>query len=243
MLPELLGCYQSQTTQRMGKTGNSSRDFTQRINWMALRLDAVRILIFPLDDKKLPMPLQKIVTSDEFLVHFLPAPLVFNEQLAPAAVTLARLLTEAKEPLEQKALPDAERTLFTCILIALSAVGEGDDDTRVLAVLRKAGPDGLGGESQKVAINAFGIHLRKQKQYDAAIAYYRQALELAPADERIMFNLARVLFEKGEVSACQELLGKAIGIDGAFPEAQKFLRYLKRHGDGAAVRDLSDITI
>lgn len=87
MLPEILGCYQSQKLEKMGKGAASGREFTQRIDWLALRLDAARILVFPLDDKHLPLPLQKTVTPSEFLGHFLPAPLLFTERLAPAALS------------------------------------------------------------------------------------------------------------------------------------------------------------
>ena len=243
MLPEILGCYQSQKHERMGNAGGTTRDFTQRINWLALRLDPARILVFPLDDKKLPLPLQKTVSAEEFLAHFLPSPLLFGERLAPAAAVLSRLLRDAGASLDQKALPDAERALFTVILVALSMAGAPDDDASVLAVLEKAGAGDPGGHVQKATINAFGIHLRKQKAYDAAAAYYRKALELAPGDARILFNLAQALFEKGDPAASRELLEQALACDAQFPEARKFLRYLDRQKKRAGPRDFPDITI
>ncbi|MGE4537747.1 MAG: tetratricopeptide repeat protein [Desulfovibrio sp.] len=243
MLPEILGCYQSQKLERMGKAGAATRDFTQRINWLAMRLDTARILIFPLDDKNLPMPLQKTVTSEEFLAHFLPAPLVFKERLAPAALVLSRLLRDAGATVDQNALPDAERALFTVILVALAAAGAPDDDATALSVLRQAGAGDPEGHGQKATINAFGIRLRKQKNYDTAIAYYRKALELAPGDERLMFNLARVLFEKGDLAACRDILTQAVGIDAEFSEAKKFLRYIERREGRSDLRDFPDITI
>ena len=54
MLPQILGCYQSRKREKMGKSG-TGRDFTQRIEWLVLRLDTARFLIFPLDDARLPM--------------------------------------------------------------------------------------------------------------------------------------------------------------------------------------------
>ncbi len=242
MLPELLGCYQSQKLQKMGKTAGSGRDFTQRINWLALRLDAARILIFPLDDASLPMPLQKTVTPQEFLGHFLPAPLVFKERLAQASLVLGRLLGDGDAHLDQNALPEAERALFTVILMALSAGGHADSDGAVLAVLKGSGAT-AGGEAQKRTINAFGIQLRKEKNFDIAAAYYRTALEIAPDDERLLFNLARVLYEKGELAGCRDLLEKALAAAPDFPEAAKFLRHVRRREGAPAGADFPDIRL
>ncbi|WP_428561963.1 MAG: tetratricopeptide repeat protein [Solidesulfovibrio sp. DCME] len=242
MLPEMLGCYQSQKIEKMGKSAASGRDFTQRIDWLAIRLDVARILIFPLDDKKLPLPLQKTVTPQEFLSHFLPAPLVFNERLGPAALVLTRLLRDVGSKLDQNALPDAERALFTVLLVALAAAGVPDDDAAALEVLTHCGA-AQGGEALKRSINAFGIHLRKQKNFDTAAAYYRKALELAPSDERILFNLARVLYDKGELSGCRELLEKALASAPDFSEASKFLRHVRRREDALGRTDFPDITV
>ncbi|EHJ47971.1 Tetratricopeptide TPR_2 repeat-containing protein [Solidesulfovibrio carbinoliphilus subsp. oakridgensis] len=243
MLPEILGCYQSQKLEKMGKGAASGREFTQRIDWLALRLDAARILVFPLDDKHLPLPLQKTVTPSEFLGHFLPAPLLFTERLAPAALVLRRLLADVTAEIDQAALPEAERAFFTVILVALAAAGEKDDDAAVLAVLGGAGPGPAQADAQKQAINAFGIHLRKERNFDTAQAYYRSALELAPDDERILFNLARVLFEQGDLAGARGVLEQALALDPEFAEARKFLRYVKRREGAPAGEAFPDITI
>jgi tetratricopeptide (TPR) repeat protein len=225
----------------MGR-GASGRDFTQRIDWLAMRLDTASILLFPLDDQRLPLPLQKTVTAKEFLTHFLPAPLIFNERLAPAVVVLRRLLHDVGTSLDQAALPDAERALFTVLLAALTILGEREPAKAALTVLRSMKQSALGGDAQKQTINAFGIHLRKQKEFDTATAYYRRALELAPNDERLLFNLARVLFEKGDLTACQELLEQALAADPDFIEARKFLSYLKRRATTADENEFPDAT-
>ncbi len=242
MLPEILGCYQSQKQERMGK-GGTTRGFVQYIDWLAVRLDPARILLFPLGDDRLPMPLQKSVTPTEFLEHFLPEPLVFQERLAPAASVLARLLRDGNTNLELAALPKAERSLYAAILAALGS-GGAQEPTRAARAMFEAvsnGPDG--GDAQKLAINAFGIHLRKQKDFDTAVAYYRKALELAPGDERLLFNLARALFEKGDIPGCQAVLEQALEADPAFGEARKFLRYLDKVADTGRRESFPDLTV
>lgn len=242
MVPEILGCYQSRKREKMGK-GGSGREFTQRIDWLAMRLDTARILLFPLDDSRLPLPLQKSVTPEEFLAHFLPAPQVFNERLAPAAIVLSRLLRDVGPNLDQAALPDAERALHATLLAALSGGGAATPTAASVLTLLSSLGAGANGDAQKAAINAFGIHLRKQKDFDTAAVYYRKALEVAPDDERLLFNLARVLFEKGDLAACRNTLERALGLDPEFVEARKFLRYLKRQTPDDDGESFPDITV
>lgn len=241
MLPEILGCYQSSKQQRMGGAGSAGRGFTQRIEWLALRQGTDRILLFPLDDNKLPLPLPKPVSHREFLEHFLPEPLLYNERLAPAALVLARLLGDVGDRLDQAALPEAEGALYAVVLAALGASGHKDPTGAARAVLEAAGAAKARGDVQKQTINAFGIHLRKSKDFDTAIAYYQKALELAPDDERLLFNLARALFEKGDFEGCRTSLEAAIAREPEFPEARKFLRYLERRRQPLPDDDFPDI--
>lgn len=226
-LPEILGCYQSQKREKMGGLGSKGRAFTQRIDWLAVRLDAANILTFPLDEKHLPLPLQKLVPAEEFLNHFLPAPLLFTERIGPAAVVLTRLLRDVGPGLDHKTLPDAERALFVVVLAALAAAGLPDTGNEAFNMLTDSGL-GLSPEAQKLTINAFGIRLRKRGDFETAETFYRSALELAPTDARIMFNLARTLFEKGDAASCGHLLEQALAADPDFAEAKAFLRWLKR---------------
>ena len=106
----------------MGGAGSTGRGFTQRIEWLVLRQGEDHFMVFPLAENKLPMPLPKTVSSKEFLDHFLPEPLLFNERLAPAAQVLSHLLKDEGDRLDQAALPETERALYTVILAALGAM-------------------------------------------------------------------------------------------------------------------------
>jgi len=226
MLPEILGCYQSHKRQKMSKTEEA---FTQVIDWLVFRGDPTRFLLFPLGQNRLPLPLIKSVTPEEFLAHFLPAPHLFSDRLEPAARKLVQRLRTSQTTLDPEKLPEAEQSLLTVILIVLSSSGVAAPGKAVLPLLTGARVATAGAEAQKFAINAFGIHLRKQKAFDKAAQYYRKALELAPDEEHLMFNLARTLFEKGEVDACRDMLEQALSVAPDFAEARKFLRYLDRH--------------
>jgi len=244
MLPHILGCYQSKKREKMGKSG-TGRAFTQSIEWLVLRLPPDRILLFPLGQNRLPMPMQKETSADNFLTHFLPEPLVYEEYLAPSARVLARLLRDTKDaPLDQGALSDAERALYTVVLAALGSAGHADPPAAARAVLESAIPTQAEDDVQKASINAFGIHLRKQKNFDAAIQFYRKALELDPNDVRLLFNLARALYEKGDMAECRSALEQALELTPTFVEAQKFLKHLERQGIQTPQEDaLPDITL
>lgn len=244
MLPHILGCYQSVKRQKMGKSG-TGRDFTQTIEWLVLRLPPDGILLFPLGQDRLPLPMQKSTSSDNFLAHFLPEPLLYEEYLAPAARVLSKLLAEAKDtPLDQGNLSEAERALYTVILSALDSTGHADPASAVRTVLETSVGMQAADNVQKANINAFGIHLRKRKNFDSAIQFYRKALELDPADTRLLFNLARAYFEKGDNAACRSVLEQAISLSPKFTEAQKFLNYLDRQETESPQEDsLPDITV
>lgn len=245
MLPEILGCYQSNKQEKMGRAG-TSRDFTQSIEWLAMRLPPESILIFPLGKDRLPLPLQKTISAEEFLAHFLPEPLLYREQLAPAAQVLAEVLRQSETaPLDQATLSGAERALYTVILSALGSAGHENPPAAVGGVLEAAvAVTSAADDIQKASINAFGIHLRKRRDFETAILFYRKALEMAPTDTRLLFNLARALFEKGDMDACQATLRQALALDPNFVEAQKFLRYLERQANEPSTEDVfPDISV
>jgi len=245
MLPEILGCYQSSKREKMGRAG-TGRDFTQSIAWLALRLPPESILIFPLGRDKLPLPLQKSISAEEFLAHFLPEPLLYQEQLAPAAQVLAQLLRNTGDtPIDQTVLSGAERALYTVLLAALGSTGHQDPPAAVLPVLEAAVASRAAVDDvQKASINAFGIHLRKRRDFDTAIIFYRKALEMAPDDIRLLFNLARALYEKGAISECRAALEQALARSPDFMEARKFLHYLDRQAAEPSQDDVfPDITL
>jgi len=245
MLPEILGCYQSSKREKMGRAG-TGRNFTQSIAWLALRLPPESILIFPLGRDKLPLPLQKSISAEEFLAHFLPEPLLYQEQLAPAAQVLAQLLRNTGDtPIDQTVLSGAERALYTVLLAALGSTGHQDPPAAVLPVLEAAVASRAAVDDvQKASINAFGIHLRKRRDFDTAIIFYRKALEMAPDDIRLLFNLARALYEKGAVSECRAALEQALARSPDFMEARKFLHYLDRQAAEPSQDDVfPDITL
>ena len=68
-----------------------------------------------------------------------------------------------------------------------------------------------------------GILLRRMHRSGEAVEYYQQALEVAPADQNLYFNLARVMFEIEKKDEAVVYLRKALQIAPDFTEAKNLL--------------------
>lgn len=89
-------------------------------------------------------------------------------------------------------------------------------------------------EAHKHLFNEFGIALRKKKLFDEAMRYYGRAAELSPKDENIYLNMARAMFEKGDVEAAFGYLKKTFELNRDVEEARAFLAFLHKKGFSAA---------
>ncbi len=89
-------------------------------------------------------------------------------------------------------------------------------------------------EAHKHLFNEFGIALRKKRLFDEAMRYYGRAAELSPRDENIYLNMARALFEKGDVEEAFAHLKKTFEINREVEEARAFLNFLRKKGFQAA---------
>lgn len=156
-------------------------------------------------------------------------------------MVLTRLLRDVGPGLDHKTLPDAERALFVVVLASLAAAGLPDTGNEAFNMLTDSGL-GLSPEAQKLTINAFGIRLRKRGDFEAAETFYRTALEVAPTDARIIFNLARTLYEKATQRVAANSWNRPWPSIRTLPRAKAFLRWLKRRVHFAA-DEFPDITI
>ena len=84
--------------------------------------------------------------------------------------------------------------------------------------------DAIFEEKNKHFFNECGIQLRKQGLYEEAIDYYAKALSVCSDDENLHFNLARALFENGDVEKAQEGINKVLGMNPDHKEAKEFLQ-------------------
>lgn len=76
----------------------------------------------------------------------------------------------------------------------------------------------------------FGTGLRKTRLLDVALKHYFKALELAPQDEHLHHNIARVFYEQNKYDSCREWLEKSLEINPGLAPSHQFLDFLKKSG-------------
>jgi tetratricopeptide (TPR) repeat protein len=76
--------------------------------------------------------------------------------------------------------------------------------------------------------NTLGVKLRKQHDYRGAIHAYEQALELTPAHETILYNMAKCYYFMGQTQQALECTRRALEESSHFPEAARL--YFKLTG-------------
>ena len=72
----------------------------------------------------------------------------------------------------------------------------------------------------------FGLALRRDKQYELALLCHMRAHDVAPDDERVLFNIARTEYELGNVDKSREYLQQSLELAPGFTVARHFLSFL-----------------
>lgn len=79
----------------------------------------------------------------------------------------------------------------------------------------------------KHLFSRLAVALRKLKLYEQALEYHEKALELAPEDYHILFNMARAQYAMGDASGAKKQLEAILKIDPGMRPARRFLEYLE----------------
>ncbi len=229
MTPQILGVFYTEKSEKMG-AGGTAREFVQKIYWFALQLSPSDFLVFPLDDAHLPLPVIKKVSVKEFISAYVPDPALYRDHAFP-------LIRDVQEKLRtgQECGPAGKRLLKALGLAKKEIQAPESADQLAKDIVAQASNDPQRLEAiQRQNINTLGIQLRKDRNFDGAIDYYRKALDLNPADDHVHFNIARAYFDKGDLEKSLAYLDHALGINPGFAEAEKFRAYiLKTPGAGA----------
>lgn len=80
----------------------------------------------------------------------------------------------------------------------------------------------------KYVFSDFGLSLRRRHLLDLACLAHEKAHELAPADEHILFNLARSLYDSGRYREAEDRLRQALAIAPDFKPGLDFLHFLEQ---------------
>ena len=82
--------------------------------------------------------------------------------------------------------------------------------------------------AHKHMFSEFGSVLRKKRIYALALRHHTKALELAPNDENIWFNLARVHYSLGNLDKALEYLQRILKANPNMREGRLFMDYLQQ---------------
>ncbi|MEF3698922.1 tetratricopeptide repeat protein [Desulfolutivibrio sp.] len=237
--PIILGVYSlaMQTDLGVGDTAGKHQSLTY---WYARQLDAERFEVQPLNVHHVPSGVKKELPVKDFLTQYVPEPRYYKLHTVPALETLAKKLEQGEQAFSLGNLDEAERQFVKALMIddlnvtATYGVGKVASEKKDYVKLKKVlgtllHLDEAFSREYREQFNSFGITLRKNKNYDEALAFYGRALELSANDDHVHFNMARAYYEKNTVDACIKHLNLALSIRPDFVEARKFLDYVMKH--------------
>lgn len=225
-------------------TDESGAEVQRKVYWLVREQADGTFRVQPLSKSFVPTGEAKSVTRDGFLDRFEPEPEFYIESVsrkkrgADDVLGLEGPVDDAGLPLAgldlaaaQKANEENVRANFNLGLMLLTQNRAGKAQDIFDRILRLSGP--FDGE-HKHLFNSMGIRLRKARLYDAALKFYERAVSLAPDDENIYHNMARALFEKGEMKMAMDRLKKSLDLNPGLRESRQFVRYLRRRYLGPA---------
>ena len=115
------------------------------------------------------------------------------------------------------------RATFADLLVALH---EGDEHTAIAGFEALLSINGNFTSNHKFMFSEFGLALRREKLQQLAMSSHLRALECAPNDEHVLFNIARTDYELGNAESAKERLRKALALYPEFTAAKTFLEFL-----------------
>ena len=199
---------------RGASLSSRSREAKSKIYWFVIKGANRNYRVRALNEGCMPSGVVKELDMEEFMTHFDPEPVHYVEETVPA---IRRHLEDAKG-LEEKRAVAAKLGLEV-------EGGEAEIDRFMKDLFNEAR---LVRFRQSREINEYAILLRKRNRLDEAVRFSRQALDLSPRDEHLLFNAARVHYEKKEYAKASELIDQALELRPDMEQAVKFKRHLVR---------------
>ncbi|MDL2314289.1 tetratricopeptide repeat protein [Desulfovibrio sp. OttesenSCG-928-C14] len=115
------------------------------------------------------------------------------------------------------------RTSFSLALVRLKS-----DPLQALADLDELASDnGPFAQEHKFMFTDCGLALRKRNHLALAMRFHQKARLLSPDDEHILFNMARVMYENGQIDKAREYLALSLEMEPGFTAGREFLEFLK----------------
>lgn len=204
--------------------------------------------IQPLNQNMVPIGQRQRIAASAFSSQFTPEPDFFikrptvgmSDMAAPAmpatpvtpdalsAQTVAKQ-AEPDAPQEPKAVFEAvSREMETLQAEGRAQLRRGETAKAVDTFRRILALQGPFEPEHKVVFNGCGIDMRKAKQFEEAISFYKKAMEVDQADENLYHNIARALYDKGDMDLALEYLRLGLSMNPDFKQAKLFVRHIEK---------------
>ncbi len=235
----LRGVFSSRESAVIG-TGATRRRVDKTVYYYAEESKEGQVALRPLNDKWVPQGRAEIVELEFFIQKYQPEPDIYKTQTLPAIREMNKTLAKAERLRSQGQPYSAEYEFKNALEIDSENVrgnfglgltyldqGKNEEAHGVLKKLVKL--DEAFTPENKHLFNEFGIKLRKNGMFDQALSYYASAYKLASDDENLCYNIARTLYEKGDLDNCEIYLNKALHLRPGFPEAVGMLNAVRKY--------------
>jgi len=230
--------YLHRSTITLG-TGSTSRNVVSENYHQAEDLPDGTIKLTLLDMNDQPTGLSEIVTPEELARDYQLAPDYFESRKTKEEKEVEKKLATGQAHLERQEYNSAEfefdqvlklddRRLEAHLGKGEALIGQGDVEAAEQVFSRLSQIEELYEAKNKHVFNRYGMTLRQSGLYDQAIAAYRRALSLDPGDENLFYNMARALYDKGELTLSQRVLAKVLQLKADHQEARALLKRLEK---------------
>ncbi len=230
MIPKILGVYESEPPGGEGGAAGGRGGLLQ----LAAHLPCGEVGCLTLGEELLPATGMARVGQHAFLFEFHWASNVYEDRLRGTANSLRDKVNALSGLQELATVVGREGALLDALLTFLDVDrAQASEDVLfplrgMLDAMRQTGDVVF---EYQLMLTSAAIEMRKAKRFDAALSLYRKALALDGDKDRIMFNMARVCHEMGNVDEARALLAEALESTPDFAEARRFLRYLDAAGN------------
>lgn len=231
------GYYVERIKSKVG-TGDTAKAAKMENYWLLLGVegDAARMELLDIHEERSgfvdQVPLEDFWSRFEHQPEFVPKKLSLGQQHAD------RLAARAERHLANNEFLSAEFEFNKAIKLdeenvranfglgkTYLALGDPEKATQVFRKLSKV--EAVLEPENKHIFNEFGIQLRKMGLYAEAARHYTRAINLAPRDENLWFNLGRALYEGGQRERGLGAIKKALEINPDLDEARKYLAVIQ----------------
>jgi hypothetical protein len=254
-LTQLRGVFSTGSTRKIG-SGWTSRHSSSKVYWF-LEQNGESIFRRPLNENMVPHGTPEQVPIDQFMRFYVPEPEVYTDVVLPKLRELARRIDSGDVRRERGFLFAAEYeynraleidvdSLRANFGIAMTYLEQGDTKRAKNIFKRIIALDVVYDEGHKHLLNELAISLRKCEMFEEAMEYYSKAASLAPDDENLFMNIARLYMEMAMFTqrnnpmnralierlkdGCLENLERSLALNPALPESRLFLQWMVENG-------------